>query len=325
MITLGIETTAHTYGVGIVNDKNEILANIKQTFTTEQGGMIPFQAQEHHVKYCNEVIIKALKHANLTMKDIDLISFSQGPGMGHCLKIGAMAARTLSKINNIPLIGINHCIAHLTIGEQLTDAEDCVLLYVSGANTQVIAYEGEKYRIFGETLDVGVGNFLDTFARDMGLGFPGGPKIYELSKKGKYIELPYSLKGMDVQFSGMNTNLKQKLKEGYSKEDLSFSVQETVFAELVEVAERAIAHTGKKELLIGGGVACNLRLQEMCRKMCEDRGIKFYVLENQFNVDNGAMIALQGMIEHLNAKTTKIKDSAVNPYERTDDIIVNWK
>jgi len=326
MITLGIESTAHTLGIGIVNEKKQILANIKDSFTTEKGGMIPFQAQKHHVELCDKLLNQALDKAGLTIEDIDLISFSQSPGMGHMLKVGAMMARTLSVLFNIPLIGVNHCIAHLTIGEQLTGARDCILLYVSGANTQVIAYEGGKYRIFGETLDIGIGNFLDTFARDIGLGFPGGPKIAMLAEKGsKYIELPYTVKGMDVQFSGLNTNIKDKIRKGYSKEDMAFSVQETVFAMMVEVAERAIAHTGKVELLLGGGVACNTRLQEMCKQMCKSRGVDFYVLENQYNVDNGAMIAFQGMIEYNAGKRMDLSETKVNPYLRTDEVEVNWK
>lgn len=322
MRVLGIETTAHTFGAGIIEDK-KVLANVKDVYTTEEGGIIPFKVQEHHVNMCDEVIKKALETAKLTIKDIDLISFSQGPGMGHALRVGAVASRTLSIINKIPLIGVNHCIAHLTIGEQLTEATDPVLLYVSGANTQVIAYEGKKYRVFGETLDMGIGNFIDSFAREIGLGFPGGPKIAELAEKSKnYIELPYSVKGMDVSFGGLITNLKEKLKK-FPKEDLCYSVQETIFAMMVEVAERALAHTGKKELLLGGGVACNKRLQEMCKKMCDSRNCRFFVIENQFLVDNAVMIAFQGMVEYKAGK--RAKETKIRPYERTDDIQVNWK
>ncbi len=325
MIVLGIESTAHTFGIGIIKDK-EVLSNVKDSYTTDEGGMIPFQVQEHHVKVCAELIKKALNESKITIKDVDLISFSQGPGMGHSLRIGATVARTLSLVNKIPLIGINHCIAHLTIGEELSDATDSVLLYVSGANTQVIAYEGGKYRIFGETLDNGIGNFLDTFAREIGLGFPGGPKVYELSLKSEnYIELPYTVKGMDVSFGGLLTNLKDKINKGFKKEDLCYSVQETVFAMMVEVAERALAHTGKKELILGGGVACNKRLQEMCKIMCEARDCKFFVVENQFLVDNGAMIAFQGMVEYKSGNVTDVKNSKIRPYERTDDIEVTWK
>jgi N6-L-threonylcarbamoyladenine synthase len=327
MICLGIESTAHTFGIGIVDDNGKVLANVKDSYVTEEGGIIPAEAADHHVRVCDQVIKKALETANLTIKDVDLISFSQAPGLGHALRIGTFAARVLSAVHKIPLIGVNHCIAHLTIGELLTGAKDPVLLYASGANTQVIAYEGGKYRIFGETLDVGVGNFLDSFARELGLGFPGGPKIYELAlKSNRFIELPYSVKGMDVSFGGLLTNLKQKVKSGkFKKEDLCYSVQETVFAMLLEVSERAMAHCGKKELLLGGGVACNKRLQEMAKKMCKDRNAECFAPENQFLVDNGAMIAWQGILEYKSGKMMDIKNAVIKPYQRTDEVNVTWR
>ena len=324
MICLGIESTAHTFGVGIVDDKGKVLANVKDSYTTEKGAIIPAKAADHHAEKCGEVISKALEVAKLKLEDIDLISFSQAPGLGHCLRIGAFAARVLALKTGKPLIGINHCIAHLTIGEMLTGAKDPVLLYASGANTQVIAYEGGKYRIFGETLDIGVGNFLDSVAREMGLGFPGGPKIYELSlKKKRFVELPYVVKGMDVSFGGLLTNVKQKIGK-FSNEDLAYSVQETVFAMLLEVSERAMAHCGKKELLLGGGVACNKRLQEMAAKMCEERNAKCFVPEKEFLVDNGAMIAWQGILQYKAGDKVSIGKADIYPYERTDDIEVTW-
>jgi N6-L-threonylcarbamoyladenine synthase len=327
MICLGIESTAHTFGVGIVDSNGKVLVNVKDSYVTKTGGIVPAEAAEHHVRMCDKVINEALEKSGLKIKDIDLIAFSQAPGLGHTLRIGAFTARTLALFNKKPIIGINHCIAHLTIGEMLTCAKDPVLLYASGANTQIIAYEGGKYRIFGETLDIGVGNFLDSFARYIGLGFPGGPKIYELSlKKKRFIELPYSVKGMDVSFGGLLTNLKQKVDSGkFSSEDLAYSVQETVFAMLLEVSERAIAHCGKKELLLGGGVACNIRLQEMAKKMCKDRGAKCFVPENQFLVDNGAMIAWQGLIEYKAGKRMNISETEIKPYQRTDEVKVNWR
>ncbi|MBN2111631.1 bifunctional N(6)-L-threonylcarbamoyladenine synthase/serine/threonine protein kinase [Candidatus Woesearchaeota archaeon] len=327
MICLGIESTAHTFGIGIVTDKGKVLANVKDVFTTKTGGIVPAKAAEHHAAVCDEVVKKALETAKLKIEDIDLIAFSQSPGLGHTLRIGAFAARDLSLIYKKPLVGVNHCIAHLEIGRLLTDAKDPVLLYVSGANTQIIAYDAGKYRVFGESLDGGVGNFLDTFARELGLGFPGGPRIAELAGKGKeFIELPYSVKGMDISLGGLLTNLKQKLKSGkYRKEDLAYSIQETVFAMLLEVSERAMAHCGKEELLLGGGVACNTRLQEMAKKMCEERKSKCFVLENQFNVDNGAMIAWLGIVMHKAGIKTRIEDSEIKPYERTDDVKVTWR
>ncbi|HJX06182.1 MAG TPA: bifunctional N(6)-L-threonylcarbamoyladenine synthase/serine/threonine protein kinase [Candidatus Nanoarchaeia archaeon] len=330
MICLGIESTAHTFGISIVELKlshNKVLSNIINAYKTESGGLIPAKLAEHHVEVLDETLKKALEKAGIKPESIDLIAFSQGPGIGHALRIGAGVARSLALLLNKPLIGVNHCIAHLEIGRFLTKAKDPVLLYVSGANTQVIAYEAGKYRVFGETLDLGAGNFLDSFARELGLGFPGGPRIEEYAKQGKkYIKLPYSVKGMDISLGGMETNLRSKISsKHYSKEDLCYSVQETVFAMLVEVAERAMAHTGKNELLLGGGVACNKRLQEMCRIMCEERGAKSFVLDNQFLIDNAAMIAITGIEMHKAGMKAKVEESDIRPYERTDDVSVKWR
>lgn len=330
MIILGIESTAHTFGIGIINSfrkKHTVLANVKDLYTTEKEGIIPAKVADHHVDVCDIVFKKALETAKIEKKDIDVIAFSQSPGLGHTLRIGAMFARSLAVTLNKPLVGVNHCIAHLEIGRLLTRAKDPILLYASGANTQVIAYEAGKYRIFGETLDIGVGNFLDTFARALGLGFPGGPKIEQLALKGKkYIELPYVVKGMDVSFGGILTNVQTKLTDlQYTKEDLCYSTQETVFSMLVEVTERALAHTGKKEVLLGGGVACNKRLQKMVAVMCKERGAKSYCPENQFLVDNGAMIAWLGKLQYDMGMVLTIDKSHIEPYLRTDDVVVKWR
>ncbi|MBI2652817.1 UGMP family protein, partial [Candidatus Woesearchaeota archaeon] len=156
--------------------------------------------------------------------------------------------------------------------------------------------------------------------------FPGGPKIEKLALNGKnYIELPYVVKGMDVSFSGILTNLKQKYDSGKCKvEDLAFSLQETVFAMLVEVSERAMAHCGKNELVLGGGVACNKRLQGMCRIMCEERNAKFFVPPNEVLTDNGLMIGWLGLLQQHEA-TKNLETIDIKPYERTDDVAVKWK
>ncbi len=352
MICLGIESTAHTFGISIVDNVNNncnVLSNVKKLFTTEEGGFIPAEVSDHHHDFFDVLLDQALDEAKLSLKDIDLISFSQSPGMGHSLRIGAVVARSLSLLLDIPLIGVNHCIAHLEIGRKLAKSdgddfvvcEDPVFLYASGANTQIIAYEGKKYRIFGETLDNGIGNFLDGFARHIGLGFPGGPKIQKLAEKSSnFIYLPYTVKGMDLNFGGLQTKLKQLWNsKNYSKEDLCFSAQETAFAMLLEVSERALAHTGKKELLLGGGVACNTRLQEMAKQMCKDRGAKCFILPNEYNVDNAAMIAWTGLLEYSTVSGQRsdsekiesrthdfdISNSEIYPYLRTDDIDITWR
>ncbi|MFA5953216.1 MAG: KEOPS complex N(6)-L-threonylcarbamoyladenine synthase Kae1 [Candidatus Pacearchaeota archaeon] len=328
LIILGIESTAHTFGIGIVKN-GKILSNVRDMYTTESGGIIPIDSAKHHRECCENIYKKSLEDAKISENKIDAIAFSQGPGLAPCLLEGIKFAKKISKKLNKPLIPVNHCVAHLEIG-RVTNAKDPVLLYVSGANTQVIAYAAGKYRVFGETLDIGVGNFIDNFARYANIGFPGGPKIEKLALESKnYIELPYKVKGMDVALSGILTNLHQKLKSGnYKIEDLSYSMQETVFAMLVETAERALAHVGKKELLLGGGVACNSRLQEMCKIMCEQRGCKFFVPEKSLLVDNGAMIAYLGEIMFKKGIKFLEKDFDkldILPRQRTDDVIVNWK
>ena len=323
MICLGIESTAHTFGVGIVESKNKkikVLANVKDSYTTESGGIIPTDAAKHHKEVADSLIEKAIQEAKIGFEDINIIAFSQGPGLSPCLLVGLHKAKELSEKLKRPLVPVNHCIAHLEIGNALCKSRDPVLLYVSGANTQIIAYSSRKYRIFGETLDIGIGNFIDSFARHAGLGFPGGPKISLLAERSKnLIELPYSVKGMDVSFSGLLTNLNQKFDRKYMIEDLAYSMQETAFAMLVEVAERAMAHCNKKELLLGGGVACNKRLQEMCRIMCKERKAKFFCPENQFLLDNGAMIANSGILRYKEGKILDVKKADIKPYERTDD------
>src|SRR4030042_3433175 len=226
---LGIESTAHTFGIGIVKD-GKILANVKDSYTTEKGGIIPLEAAKHHETVAEEVYLAAFKQAGINENEITAIAFSQGPGLAPCLLTGLRFTKKLAEKLKKPVVPVNHCVAHLEIGK-LTGATDPVLLYASGANTQIIAYAGGKYRVFGETLDIGIGNFIDTFARHVGIGFPGGPKIQELAKKGKYLELPYSIKGMDIALSGILTKLRQMIGKE-RKEDLAYSMQETVFAML---------------------------------------------------------------------------------------------
>ncbi len=327
MICLGIESTAHTFGASVMKDK-EILSNVKDSYTTKSGGIIPTEAAKHHEKVKYAVVERGLREAGIKLDDVELIAFSQAPGLAPCLLQGRDIARELASRLKVPVIPVNHCIAHLEIGRMLCKCRDPVLLYVSGANTQVIAYASGKYRIFGETLDIGAGNFIDTFARHTGLGFPGGPKIAELASKGKnLIELPYSVKGMDVAFSGLLTNLKQKYNsKKYKLEDLAYSLQEYAFAMLIEVAERAMAHLGKKELLLGGGVACNKRFQEMCKIMCKERGARFFCPPASVLVDNAIMICWLGLLQKNQAISWKNLDKVdINPYERTDDVIVKWR
>ncbi len=329
-LVLGIESTAHTFGIGVVKN-GKVLANVRDSYTTEHGGIIPTEAARHHEKVCNDVCLNAIKNSEMKEKDIDAVAFSQGPGLSPCLLVGIKFAKELAKKLSIPLVPVNHCVAHLEIGNSLEKKpRDPVMLYTSGANTQVISYASGKYRVFGETLDIGVGNFIDNFARFIGMGFPGGPKIEELAKQGKnYIELPYKVKGMDISLSGILTNLKQKVEgKKFREEDLAYSMQETVFAMLVEVSERALAHLNKKDMLLGGGVGCNARLREMCKIMCKERNARFFVPEKPLLVDNGAMIAFLGermFNAGIKFSGKKAMELDIKPRQRTDDVEVTWR
>jgi len=326
MITLGIEGTAHTLGVGVVDSEKKVLSNVIDMFRPQEGGLHPREAANHHSDVVSAVITKAAEEAGILLKEIDLISFSMGPGLGPCLRVAATAARSLSSRLEIPIMGVNHCIAHIEIGNSTTGCGDPAMLYASGGNTQVIAYSDGRYRIFGETQDIGVGNMLDKLGRELGLGFYAGPVIEKLAKEGdKLLDLPYSVKGMDVAFSGIMTSALLMRKKGHSLEDIAYSVQETAFSMLTEVTERAMAHIGKDEVLLGGGVAQNLRLQEMIRIMAEDRGAEMFVPDRRLCIDNGAMIAWLGNIMYRSGIRMNIEDTAVRQRFRTDEVEAVWR
>ena len=325
MICLGIEGTAHTIGIGIVDQDCKVLANLTKMIDGSKGGIHPREAANHHAENAVPLMHEAVAKAGINYKDIGLVAFSQGPGLGPCLRTAATAARALSLSLGVDMIGVNHCVAHLEIGRKVTGSKDPTLLYASGGNTQVIAYSGGRYRVFGETLDVGIGNMIDKFGRECGLPFPSGPHLELLAREGKeLIDLPYSVKGMDVAFSGILTAALQLHKQGKRIEDICYSLQETCFAMLVEVTERAMAHVEKDEVLLGGGVVQNKRLQEMVRIMAEERGAKMFVPPGSLCVDNGAMIAWTGLVMHRAGVRTRLEDSGVRQRFRTDEVDLPW-
>ena len=283
-------------------------------YTTEKGGIIPREAAEHHKRHGEEIIKKALG----THK-IDIVAFSQGPGLAPSLLVGMELAKKYSKKLNVPLIGVNHLAAHLEIGKLLTKTKDPIYVFVSGANTQIISREKNRYRILGETLSIGLGNALDKFGREANLGFPAGPKIEELAKKGSYVELPYVVKGMDMDFSGIITKAVQLLKN-HKLEDICFSLQETCFAMITEVTERALAFSEKDEAILIGGVAANKRFNEMLNIMCKERGAKYYITPINYTGDQAVMIAFQGILE----KDKREEDIDIKPRWRLDEIEITY-
>jgi len=334
VVILGLEGTAWNLSAALVTD-DRVIYETESAYKPAHGGIHPREAAQHHASELKRVVSEVIEDAKakekgFSISDIDGVAFSQGPGMGPCLRTVATAARALALTLKKPLIGVNHCIAHIEIGRWRCRVRDPVVLYVSGANSQVLTYYAGRYRILGETLDIGIGNALDKFARYMGLSHPGGPKIEELASRARargieYVHLPYVVKGMDFSFSGLTTAAKDALDAGHDREEVCYSFQETAFAMLTEVTERAMAYCGKEELLLAGGVGANRRLQQMLRTMCHDRGARFFVPEARYLRDNGAMIAYLGLLQFKSGQTIELRESAVKPNFRPDEVEVVWR
>ena len=229
------------------------------------------------------------------------------------------------------------------MGREITGAHNPVVLYVSGGNTQVIAYASRRYRIFGEALDIAVGNCLDRFARTLNISNDPAPgyNIEQMAKKGKHLlDLPYTVKGMDCSFSGILASvdiLAEKLNQSHNewrddmsgevitREDLCFSLQEVAFSMLVEITERAMAHVGSDQVLVVGGVGCNERLQEMMGLMARERGGNVFATDERFCIDNGIMIAHAGLLAYRSGFSTDFADSTCTQRFRTDEVLVEWR
>jgi len=327
---LGIESTADDFSVGIASSDGKILANIISAYIPEEGGIHPREAARHHAQVAGEILEQAFHKAAIKPKEITCVAFSQGPGLGPCLRTGATAARALASYLKVPLVGVNHCVAHIEIGKLAKHAKDPVTLYVSGGNTIVAAFEAKRYRVFGETLDIAIGNCLDVFAREAGLrqkeGMPFGAIIERLATQGKeLIPLPYVVKGMDLSYSGLLTAATQLLHKGmYRLEDLCYSLQEVAFSMLTEVTERALAHTEKPEVSLTGGVAANKRLQSMISSIAKEHNAKFSVVPIEYAVDNGAMIAWAGILAFKHGITTPLEKSFVRLKWRLEEVYVPW-
>ena len=322
MRVLGIEGTAWAASAAVYDESTEDVAIETEAYRPESGGIHPREAAEHMREAIPAVVERALADAD---GPIDAVAFSRGPGLGPCLRIAGTAARSLAQTLDVPLVGVNHMVAHLEIGRHQSGFESPVCLNASGANAHVLGYRNGRYRVLGETMDTGVGNAIDKFTRHVGWSHPGGPKVEAAAKEGDYVELPYVVKGMDFSFSGIMSAAKQAYDDGAAVEDVSAGLQETIFAMLAEVTERALSLTGRDELVLGGGVAQNERLQAMLREMTRQRGAALYVPEARFLRDNAGMIAVLGAKMARAGDTLSIEDSAIDADFRPDQVPVTWR
>ncbi|MGC8479562.1 MAG: KEOPS complex N(6)-L-threonylcarbamoyladenine synthase Kae1 [Candidatus Micrarchaeia archaeon] len=322
MAIIGIESSAHTFGVGII-ENGKILANVKSMYKIGNKGMIPIEVAEHHIQSCKDTINEALDVAGIKTQDINGIGYTMGPGLGPCLQVGLLSAKTLSYRLKVPIIPVNHGVAHVEITKHTKNLKDPIALYVSGGNSQILVLDkkNRKYRILGETFDMGIGNAIDNLARNLGLEHAWGSEVERLAKNGRYIEMPYTVKGMDFSFTGLLTNAIELLKKE-SKEDVCYSFQETAFAMLCEATERVLLLSKKEELCICGGVAQNSRLTQMLSSIAQEHNITFAKAENQFNADNGAMIALVAENSIKNGFSANFNECTTKQRYRIDEAIV---
>lgn len=326
MLCLGIESTAHTFSCAVVEkqgNKGKIYSDVRKIYRPPDGqGIHPREASRHHIECSADVLSECIKKADISIKDIDIISYSAGPGLGPCLRVSGVVARTVSSYYKIPIYPVNHAIGHIELGKMLTGAKDPLVLLVSGGHTMLAALKNKKWRIFGETLDITLGQLLDQFGRSLGFASPCGKKIEELSRDStKYVELPYVVKGNDVSFSGLMSAAKRISK---NKQDACYSLQETAFAMIGEAAERALSFTEKKELLIVGGVAANKRLSQIFKQICTRQKAKFFVAPLEYSGDCGSQIAWTGLLEATAKNGANLKDAFVRQSWRLDTVQIDY-
>ncbi|MEE8383345.1 MAG: KEOPS complex N(6)-L-threonylcarbamoyladenine synthase Kae1 [Nitrosopumilus sp.] len=327
MLGLGIESTAHTFSCAIIEKKGKkgkILSDVRKIYRPADGeGIHPREASRHHIENSSSVLFECLKEANITIKDLNLISYAAGPGLGPCLRVGAVVARSLASFYKIPIYPVNHAIGHIDLGKLLTGATNPLVLLVSGGHTMLLAFLNKQWRVFGETLDITLGQLLDQFGRSIGFASPCGKNIEELaSSSSNYVTLPYSVKGNDVSFSGLLSATKSIAKK--NKIDACYSLQETAFAMISEVIERALSFTGKKELLVVGGVAANKRLSEMLHDVCKRHGSKFFAIPIQYAGDCGSQICWTGLLESQVKQGALLKDTMVTQSWRLDSVKIDY-
>ena len=324
---LGVESTAHTFSVSIVSSDGEILANAKAVYHPPEGsGIHPFEASQSHLAAAPRVLSEAVSSSGVSLKDLSAVSYAKGPGLGPCLRVGAVVARTLASSLGLPLVPVNHAVGHIELGCLLTGAADPVVLLVSGGHTMIISYSGHRWRVLGESLDLTLGQLLDQFGRHHGLASPCGRAIEEAAaSSSRYLRLPYAVKGNDVSFSGLLTASKLLLDRGEPFNDVSYSIQETAFAMVTEVTERALAFSGKREVMIVGGVAANRRLSEMMAAMAERHSAAVSSAPIEYSGDCGAQIAWTGWLAHKSSISVPVEESKVQQSWRLDRVDIPWR
>jgi len=333
LYVLGIESTAHTFGVAVVTDREPyILSDVRRVYRPREGGILPREVAAFFSRVAGETVKEAVEQAGVKADELTAIAVALGPGMGPALRVGATVARALSTAYHKPLIPVNHALAHVEIARFTTKLLDPVVIYVSGGNSMVTTFLDGRYRVFGETLDIALGNLFDTFAREAGIAPPyvvdGKHAVDRCAEGGEFVEglIPYTVKGQDVSYSGLLTAALRALSRlGRGRlSDICYTLREVALSMIVEVAERCIFHTGKRELVLAGGVAANDELRRKAELMAEDRGVRYAAVPKKYAVDNGVMIALTGLLEFRHGITIDPSRAFIKQRWRLDEVDVPW-
>ena len=309
IIVLGIESSCDETSVAVVKNGREVLSNIIDTqikIHEQFGGVVPEIASRNHIEAISRVAKTALKEANLTFKDIDVIAPTYGPGLVGALLVGVSYARGLAYALNKPLVGVNHLEGHIAANyithKDLEPPFLCML--TSGGNTQIVYVKDYcDMEVLGKTRDDAIGEAFDKVARVIGLGYPGGPKVDKLAQEGKpTINFPKThFENLDFSFSGIKTaviNLHHKNPD-VKKEDLCMSFEKAVTEVLIENITKAVEKTGIKKIVLAGGVSANTHIRSEFKKL-EKQEIKIYEPDLKLCTDNAAMIGTAGYYRYLN-------------------------
>lgn len=318
MIVLGIESSCDETAVALVKDKKEVLSSIVASqidVHKEFGGVVPEVASRIHIENISYCIEAALKEANCTMEDVDVVAVTKGPGLIGCLHVGVQAAKALAFAYHKPLVPVHHLAAHIYANELVVEMKYPLLaLVVSGGNTELVYMKDEtSFEILGETQDDAIGEAYDKVARVLGLGYPGGPKIDKMAKEGKPVyELakPKTQGRYDFSFSGLKSSVLQFTKrmerqgQTYDLNDLACSFQECALDEIFSRIHFALDdHPEIEHFVVGGGVSANSRLREKVEELKKEYpNITFTVPPMSCCTDNAGMIAVAGTIAYRSGR-----------------------
>ncbi|NVJ61200.1 MAG: tRNA (adenosine(37)-N6)-threonylcarbamoyltransferase complex transferase subunit TsaD [Gammaproteobacteria bacterium] len=310
MNVLGIETSCDETGVAIYNsEKHEIIAQALYSqveLHAEYGGVVPELASRDHIRKTALLTEQVLRQANLNQKDISAVAFTQGPGLIGALLVGSTFARSLAYSWGCPAVAVHHMEGHL-LAPMLEDEKPdfpFVALLVSGGHSMLVDVKAfGDYEILGESIDDAAGEAFDKTAKLMDLGYPGGPRLARLAEQGRpgVYKFPRPMTdrpGLEFSFSGLKTFAANTLhkcdKSEQALADIAYAFQEAVVDTLMIKCRRALEQTGRKQLVIAGGVSANIKLREQLAELMTKLGGKVFYPRPEFCTDNGAMIAYAG-------------------------------